>query len=92
MFRAHDLTEQLAIINHFPAYIDANPNAKIIIIDSIAFHFRQDIQNTATRSRVLSGLAQLLNELAFRFGLMIEYVYNLSYLNIILLEKYSLLL
>lgn len=68
VFRAHDLTEQLAVINHFPAFVNANPTVKIIIIDSIAFHFRQDM-NITTRGRVLSGLAQTLNELAFKFNL-----------------------
>ncbi|CAM9382749.1 unnamed protein product, partial [Ectocarpus fasciculatus] len=68
VFRAHDLTEQMAIIYHFPAFVQAHPSVKLIVIDSVAFHFRQDM-NTATRGRVLSGLAQSLNELAFRHGL-----------------------
>lgn len=68
VFRAHDLTEQLAIINHFPRFLEANPGVRLIVIDSIAFHFRQDM-NVSARGRVLSGLAQTLNEVAFKYNL-----------------------
>ena len=37
---------------------------KIIIIDSIAFHFRQDFQDMAQRTRVLAEMAQNLMHLA----------------------------
>ena len=69
VFRAHDLTEQLAIINHFPAFLEAHTDVKLIVIDSIAFHFRQDVLNLANRGRVLSRVAQLLNELAYTHNL-----------------------
>lgn len=37
---------------------------KLIIIDSIAFHFRQDFQDMAQRTRVLAEMAQKLMQLA----------------------------
>eukprot|EP00118_Oscarella_pearsei_P014799 m.129490 g.129490 ORF g.129490 m.129490 type:complete len:139 (+) comp37981_c0_seq2:662-1078(+) len=37
---------------------------KLVIIDSIAFPFRQDFDSFATRTRILSGLAQTLIEIA----------------------------
>lgn len=40
------------------------PQVKIIIIDSIAFHFRQDFQDMAQRTRVLAEMAQNLMHLA----------------------------
>lgn len=37
---------------------------KLIVIDSIAFHFRQDFQDMAQRTRVLAEMAQKLMHLA----------------------------
>ena len=37
---------------------------KLVIIDSIAFHFRHDFQDASNRSRTLSSLANQLNSLA----------------------------
>jgi len=37
---------------------------KLIIIDSIAFHFRQDFHDMAQRTRVLAEMAQKLMHLA----------------------------
>ena len=39
---------------------------KLVVVDSIAFHFRHDIQDMAQRARILAGLAQTLHELAYR--------------------------
>ena len=47
------------------AYLEAHPKVRLIVIDSIAFHFRQDLQETSARARVLSLLAQRLNQCAF---------------------------
>jgi Rad51 len=37
---------------------------KLIIIDSIAFHFRHDFDDYMLRSRILNNIAQSLNKLA----------------------------
>ncbi len=37
---------------------------RLIAIDSITFHFRQDTQDMAQRARILAGLAQSLTRLA----------------------------
>lgn len=39
---------------------------KLVVLDSVAFHFRHDIQDMASRARILAGLAQTLHELAYR--------------------------
>ena len=41
IFRAHDQTELLAIINHLSTFLSQRPRVKLVVIDSIAFHFRQ---------------------------------------------------
>ncbi|MFS7942597.1 putative DNA recombination and repair protein Rad51 [Helianthus anomalus] len=42
---------------------------KVVIIDSITFHFRQDFDDMALRTRILSGMALNLMKLARKFGL-----------------------
>ena len=37
---------------------------RIIVLDSIAFHFRHDMQNMIQRTRLLNGLSQDLLHLA----------------------------
>lgn len=53
---------------------------KLIVIDSIAFHFRQDFQDMAQRTRVLAEMAQKLMHLAEEKDLavsaLIQYVEN----------------
>ena len=38
---------------------------KLVVLDSIAFHFRHDIQDMAARARILATLAQSFHELAY---------------------------
>jgi RAD51-like protein 2 len=37
---------------------------RIVIIDSVTFHFRQDFEDLALRTRVLSGLSLKLMKIA----------------------------
>jgi RAD51-like protein 2 len=62
--RAHDAEEQLAFIRHLPKYLSAHPEIKVVVVDSMAFHFRYDFQDLNQRTRVLSRLAQQLNSVA----------------------------
>lgn len=63
-FRVRDYTEQLAVTQMLPSFIANHPEVKLIVIDSIAFHFRQDFQDMAQRTRVLAEMAQKLMHLA----------------------------
>lgn len=49
---------------------------KIVIIDSITFHFRQDF-DMALRTRLLSGMALKLMKLAKKFCLAVRHTYYL---------------
>lgn len=40
---------------------------RVVIIDSITFHFRQDFEDFALRTRLLSGLALKLMKLAKKY-------------------------
>ncbi|KAL3148107.1 DNA repair protein rad51c [Trebouxia sp. C0009 RCD-2024] len=55
--------QMLANIHYFRVR-DYTEQVKLIVIDSIAFHFRQDFQDMAQRTRVLVEMAQKLVHLA----------------------------
>lgn len=78
VYRAHDQSEVISIINLLPAFLKQRPKVRIIVIDSIAFHFRQDLNDTANRSRVLSSLAQNLNKIAHEFDVAIVVVNHVT--------------
>jgi RAD51-like protein 2 len=63
-FRARDVTEQLAVVDVLPSFISEHPNVKVVIIDSIAFHFRQDFEDMGVRTRRLIQMGQSLMDLA----------------------------
>jgi len=63
-FRARDATELLAVVDVLPSFVQDHPNVKIVIIDSIAFHFRQDFDDIGARTRRLIQMGQSLMELA----------------------------
>jgi len=68
VMRVHDLTEQLAAVNHLPSLLQQHPGVKLVVLDSVAFHFRHGSGSGdfAKRSRLLSAMAQKLNDLASR--------------------------
>ncbi|KAJ8748985.1 hypothetical protein K2173_013424 [Erythroxylum novogranatense] len=68
-FRACTYTEQIALINHLGSFISEHKDVKIVIIDSVTFHFRQDFDDLALRTRVLGGMALKLMKLAKEFCL-----------------------
>ncbi len=64
LFRARDHVEQLAIVDALPSFLDAHPAVRIIIVDSVTFHFRQDFADMAARTRQLAQMSQSLMALA----------------------------
>jgi len=45
---------------------------KLVIVDSIAFHFRQDFDDYLLRSRLLAALAQTFNRLIAKHNLAVS--------------------
>jgi RAD51-like protein 2 len=78
IFRVHDQTETIATINHLAAYLKLHTKIRLVVIDSIAFHFRQDLSDTTARSRVLSSVAQTLNQLAYDHSLAVVVVNHVT--------------
>ena len=50
---------------------------KVVVVDSVTFHFRQDFDDMALRTRVLSGMALKLMKLAKKFSLAVRTVCSL---------------
>lgn len=73
-FRICSYTEQIALINYLDNFISEHNDVKVVIIDSITFHFRQDFEDMALRTRALSGMASKLMKLAKKFGLAVVVV------------------
>lgn len=70
-FRVHDYTEQMCTIKSLDAFVEKHAACKIklIVIDSISFHFRRDFNDMGKRSRVLSEMASCLHALARKYKL-----------------------
>ncbi|KAK6918548.1 DNA recombination and repair protein Rad51-like, C-terminal [Dillenia turbinata] len=68
-FRVCSYTEQIALVNYLEKFISEHKEVKAIIVDSVTFHFRQDFQDMALRTRLLSNMALKLMQLAKKFNL-----------------------
>eukprot|EP00057_Strongylocentrotus_purpuratus_P003078 XP_003725868.1 PREDICTED: DNA repair protein RAD51 homolog 3 isoform X1 [Strongylocentrotus purpuratus] len=68
-FRCHNHVELLALVNLLPEFLSKNPKVKLIIVDSIAFHFRHDFDDMSLRTRLLNGLAQNFIRIATQYNL-----------------------
>jgi RAD51-like protein 2 len=68
-YRCHNQTELLAVVRILPDLLQSNKRIKLVVIDSIAFHFRADVLDIAGRNRTLSSMASTLNNLAFEHKL-----------------------
>ncbi|XP_051144688.1 DNA repair protein RAD51 homolog 3 [Andrographis paniculata] len=68
-FRICTYTEQIAVINYLEKFVSEHNDVKLVVIDSITFHFRQDFENMVTRTRLLGEMALKLMKLAKKFNL-----------------------
>lgn len=68
-YRIHDYVEQLALINMLPHLIQYQyPKVKLVVIDSITFHFRYDFEDLSKRTKILTSMAQKLMSLGEKFS------------------------
>ena len=60
-----DRLPQLAAVEMLPAFLQQHPGVKLVVLDSVTFHFRQhDPGDMAARTRQLAHMAQQLMQLA----------------------------
>ncbi|KAF5466986.1 hypothetical protein F2P56_016863 [Juglans regia] len=71
-FRVCSYTEQIALTNYLDKFISEHKDVKVVIVDSVTFHFRQDFDDMALRTRLLSGIALKLMKLAKEHGLAVR--------------------
>lgn len=47
-----------------PAFLAQHPAVRLVVVDSVTFHFRQEYADMAARTRQLGQMAQQLMQLA----------------------------
>ena len=64
-FRVHDAAEQLAVVRRLPEFLLQRPRVRLLVIDSIAFHFRHGATGDASkRLQMLGQVTQCLTDVA----------------------------
>ncbi len=62
--RCHDYVELLAELHLLPDFLSNHPRVRLLVIDSVAFPFRQHFDELSQRTRLLNSLAQQLIAMA----------------------------
>ena len=60
---------------------------KVVIIDSVTFHFRQDFTDMVLRTRLLSGMAQKLMNIADRFDIAVSFIPSIKLCDVVMNER-----
>ncbi|CAJ1085691.1 DNA repair protein RAD51 homolog 3 [Xyrichtys novacula] len=60
----HDYLELLAELHLLPDFLSEHPRVRLLVIDSLAFPFRQHFDELSQRTRLLNGLTQQLIAMA----------------------------
>ncbi|KAJ3183980.1 DNA repair protein rad51c [Gaertneriomyces sp. JEL0708] len=69
VFRVHGYLEEVALMNQLDEFLKNHKNVRLIVIDSIAFHFRQSFTDMGLRTRLLNGMAQTLRRVADQYNI-----------------------
>ncbi|XP_061590652.1 DNA repair protein RAD51 homolog 3 [Cololabis saira] len=64
LVRCHDYAELLAQLHLLPEFLRDRPKLRLLVIDSVTFPFRQQLNDLSLRTRILQGLAQRLIAMA----------------------------
>jgi len=64
VFRCREITDLVSCVMVLHEFLLTHPKVKLIVVDSLAFHFRHDLENAGLRSRVLHKIASQLTALA----------------------------
>ncbi|KAJ3261782.1 hypothetical protein HK103_004733 [Boothiomyces macroporosus] len=72
--KIYSMQELLASINLLQECLEYDENLKLIVIDSIAFHFRSFVSDLIERTRILNTIAGKLRQLAREFNVAVNVV------------------
>ena len=78
VFRCHNYIQMVALSYTLPDFLQDHPKVKLIVLDSIAFHFRYDFDDMALRSRVLQGLVQRFMQMAHKNKLAVVFMNQMT--------------
>ena len=78
VFRVFDYVEQLAVISFLPAFLASHPRVRLVVLDSVAFHFRRGFDDFSVRSRLLASMAQQLMAAARKHRLAVVAINQLT--------------
>lgn len=74
----HDFVEQMEVLHSLPTYLQKTPESKLLVIDTIAFHFRHGFEDYAQRLRALDEVAVYLHNLATDFNIAIVVINHIT--------------
>ncbi|KAL4145013.1 hypothetical protein PRNP1_012687 [Phytophthora ramorum] len=77
-YRVHDYLEQMEVLHSLPAYLGSTTQCKLVVVDTVAFHFRHGFDDYAQRARALDDLAIFLHRLAVEFNLAVVVVNHVT--------------
>jgi hypothetical protein len=58
---------QLAVNHLLPKFLEEHREVRVVVVDSVAFHFRHDYEELAQRTRLLAAYAQSLTNIAKKY-------------------------
>lgn len=68
-YRCTSYIEVMAVVKLLPNFLEDHPKVRLVIIDSIAFHFRHDFPDMISRTGILCRITQDLIQLATKQNL-----------------------
>jgi len=78
VYRCHNYLQVVALSYLLPQVLQQNKKIKLIVIDSIAFHFRHDFEDFALRTRTLQGLVQSFIKMAHESSLAVVFMNQMT--------------
>ncbi|MCI4387936.1 hypothetical protein PGIGA_G00079700 [Pangasianodon gigas] len=68
LIRCQDHTELLAELHLLHDFLRKRPQVQLVVIDSVAFPFRHELEDLSHRTRILTGFSQQLTHLSAQHG------------------------
>ena len=79
MSRVTELGEQMAVIAGMHRYLERHRNVRLVILDSVAFHFRYgDSEDINSRARILQNLSLTLHRIAADYNVAVVVVNQMT--------------
>jgi RAD51-like protein 2 len=82
VYRVYDEAAQMAVLESLASFLDQHDSSdrpvRLVVLDSIAFHFRSSTKDYLGRTKALSGTASLLSDLATKKNLAVVVVNQMT--------------